>query len=375
MHTQQLADALVQRGHSVGILQYNHRIYEEYARPGGEVQFATYRSPRKFRDITFAEADAALAVMPARVIVVPTAGIGFVGNGFSAIVRRRRQRATQIVHSMPSPRPLRPNGLPPWRGRALWWKKQQLYERWTGLAFQRVVAVSRHIADALAREYGISRKRVCAILSGVDTNHFCPNPFTRDETRSGWNVRDDTFAVGCVGRVHFEQKRTDAVIRAFADFRTGISPRSATLIIAGSGPDLADAKILCESLGISDDVRFLGLVKEVHQTLAGLDAFVLASPNEGLCLALAEAMSTQLPCVVCSAGGALELAYSDDVAWRVPVETPELIHQALVDLYIDRDARDDRSMAARQHILNNHDLARQLGLLTDLLRAELSQAS
>jgi glycosyltransferase involved in cell wall biosynthesis len=72
---------------------------------------------------------------------------------------------------------------------------------------------------------------------------------------------------------------------------------SAILVLAGDGPLRKEAAQLVQSLGILNQVVFLGIVAEPWPLLQAADIFILSSRHEGLPLALLEASSTGLPVI------------------------------------------------------------------------------
>jgi glycosyltransferase involved in cell wall biosynthesis len=67
--------------------------------------------------------------------------------------------------------------------------------------------------------------------------------------------------------------------------------------MAGSGPQLAEMKLLAQEFGIENRVEFLGDVKNVDQLYAKARIYVLPSVIEGFPNSLCEAMASGLPSV------------------------------------------------------------------------------
>jgi len=80
--------------------------------------------------------------------------------------------------------------------------------------------------------------------------------------------------------------------------------------VIGDGPDLGFFRQLSEDLGMSDHVRFCGLVphEEVLKRLAELDIFCLPSSSEGFPKAVLEAMACGVPCVTSRVSALAKLA-------------------------------------------------------------------
>jgi len=102
-----------------------------------------------------------------------------------------------------------------------------------------------------------------------------------------------------------KQKGIDILLKAWA----GVVTRedNLELLIIGKGPHEGEFKDLCQSLGISDSVKFMGEVSQVEEHLKKSDIFVLASRAEGMSNSLLEAMSHGLTCIATNISGNAEL--------------------------------------------------------------------
>jgi glycosyltransferase involved in cell wall biosynthesis len=80
------------------------------------------------------------------------------------------------------------------------------------------------------------------------------------------------------------------------------------LLLVGGGPLLDALKVLCQELGIENQVIFSGFVDpaKLKDVYAAGDAFVFASRTETQGVCITEAMAAGLPCVVVGAMGAAE---------------------------------------------------------------------
>jgi len=81
----------------------------------------------------------------------------------------------------------------------------------------------------------------------------------------------------------------------------------AKLILAGEGPEKENAEVLCEKLGISKKVIFLGNTNEVDRILCFSDLFLLPSKSESFGLAALEAMINRTPVISSNTGGLPEV--------------------------------------------------------------------
>jgi len=99
-------------------------------------------------------------------------------------------------------------------------------------------------------------------------------------------------------------KRIDDVVRIFNEIQKEIP---AKLMMVGEGPEKEPAEQLCEELGISDKVIFLGNSNEVDKILCFSDLFLLPSKTESFGLAALEAMISSVPVISSNTGGIPEV--------------------------------------------------------------------
>jgi len=99
-------------------------------------------------------------------------------------------------------------------------------------------------------------------------------------------------------------KRVAAVVEVFARVRRQLRAR---LLMVGDGPDLTAAADLARSLGVADDVLFLGEQDPVVLLLSVSDVFLLPSAQESFGLAALEAMACEVPVVASRVGGLPEV--------------------------------------------------------------------
>ncbi len=99
-------------------------------------------------------------------------------------------------------------------------------------------------------------------------------------------------------------KRIPAVVEVFARIRRSVP---STLVLVGSGPELANGLALARHLGVSDDVKAVGEQADVRAFLSAADVFLLPSATESFGLAALEAMACEVPVVASRVGGLPEV--------------------------------------------------------------------
>jgi glycosyltransferase involved in cell wall biosynthesis len=149
---------------------------------------------------------------------------------------------------------------------------------------------------------------------------------------------------GRVGR----RKGAFDLIQAFA-LLSADQRAFAQLAIAGDG-DLDQAQQIAEHFNISDRVSFLGWVspEQRDQVLSSADIFVLPSYNEGLPMAILEAMAWGLPVITTPVGGIPEVVIPHQNGLLVEPGDVQQLSKAMQLLIEDKALRLSLGKAARK---------------------------
>ena len=180
------------------------------------------------------------------------------------------------------------------------------------------------------REFLVSRVGVDAELV-----HVLPNAVPAPRTDSVPRALSGPCRILFLGRIG-ERKGTPVLLQALAQMRDA----DWELICAGDG-EVSKYQAMAGQLGLSPRVRFVGWVDEdeAQALLAGSDLLVLPSLNEGLPMAIIEAMAHGLPVIATPVGGIPELVTSGRTGLLVPPADPDALAGALRRLIADPHAR------------------------------------
>jgi glycosyltransferase involved in cell wall biosynthesis len=204
------------------------------------------------------------------------------------------------------------------------------------LAHAQHVALTEEIAREI-QELGMPRPVVIPV--GIDRGHFRPPTTTeRAAARAALSVGDD-FTVLYVGHLR-KLKAVDALVDAFAALARDVPAR--LLVVGGSrgARDDVEAALRAQvgALGITESVRFAGVLRDPRSAYWAADAFVLPSTREGMPNTLVEALACGVPCIASqSAGGSAVLANGAGVV--TPSNDPGELFRALHELARDSQRR------------------------------------
>jgi glycosyltransferase involved in cell wall biosynthesis len=111
----------------------------------------------------------------------------------------------------------------------------------------------------------------------------------------------------------------------------------------------------------------LGRRDDVSHVLAACDLFVLASKNEGLPIALVEALALGLPVVATAVGGTPEVVTDGLEGLLVPPSNPDQLASAIERLLADPELRARMSAAATERA-RHFDISRSVAEMESIYR-------
>ena len=187
-------------------------------------------------------------------------------------------------------------------------------------------------------------------------------------------IKHEKFGIIYLGLL-VKRKGVADLIEGFHRFLAHSHSYNAKLYIAGSGPEEASLRQLTNELGLSSQVEFLGWVDESGKAdlLTIGDVFALTSYNEGLPMALLEAMSVGLPPIVTRVGSVPEAVSTGVEGFLVTPGNIDEIANSLMELYDDDSLWRSCSDAAQRKIDFNFNEAMYFRNLSQLYRRVCSR--
>ena len=138
---------------------------------------------------------------------------------------------------------------------------------------------------------------------GLDLNKFVEaSPEEKQEVRRAFKLKDDDIFAISVAQL-IKRKNHMVLIQAVAKLN---NPHF-HLFICGDGVQEAELKAKAKELGVGHQIHFLGFRKDVYKISSTADLFLFASLQEGLPVAIMEAMACGLPIVASRIRGNIDL--------------------------------------------------------------------
>ena len=191
--------------------------------------------------------------------------------------------------------------------------------------------------------------KVCYVPGvGIDLKKFNIGHVNKERKRKEIGVQSDDFALLSVGEL-IPRKNHEVVIRAMSVLKQNNSLDHIEYVICGRGTYEADLKKMAEELNVIDHVHFLGYRNDIPEICNCSDLFVFMSHQEGLPVALMEAMACGLPVVCSNIRGNTDLI-EDSVTGLISNNTPEELAELINTMRCDNTLRDRLASAALQKI-------------------------
>lgn len=176
----------------------------------------------------------------------------------------------------------------PFKNWSLYYPAEWLCSWWTD------VLITINKEDYRRAKRSLHAKRTVYVPGvGVDMEKFKPDEAGREKKRAELGLKETDTMLLSVGELS-KRKNHEAVIRALH----GLDDPDAKYFICGMGELEGYLKKIIKELDLENQVELLGYRTDISGMLRAADMFVFPSLQEGLPVALMEAMASGLPCVV-----------------------------------------------------------------------------
>lgn len=233
------------------------------------------------------------------------------------------------------------------------------------------IIVDSTATAALAQAAGVAPDRITFLPWGVDLDTFQPQGPMHDFTELG--IPAEARIVLSL-RAHEPRYRVMDAIESFAKISSTFL--DAYLIIGNAGsltPQLVEAT---KQLGITDRVRFIGMIPEASlaKSLRSTHAYVTTSEVDGTSVTLLQAMACGTPVIASATPGNLYWIDNGNSGLMYPTgDTTALAEQLARALTMSTESRVRMVEMARQRVLAEADWNRNLSALDTALEVARSR--
>jgi len=373
LHTLALTEHLVSRGHDCVIVELDRPVIS--GRPD--------RIPAgvEVRSVELGEGPGVVDLAPTlRLLRDLSADVGVFAKSWTRVGSLRLELACRLAfggrfltieHLMPPPRGPKTTkrhlgGLIPglglhWYGRGL-----EVYIR--SVFPNRIVTVSRAVAEELEEDYWFPPRKLVPVPNGIDPDRFVPDATARRRSRADWGIPSEALIFGSVGRLSIPDKGLDVSIDLFARLCEAHRDLPLHYVLVGEGRHEARLKEQAAATGWGTRIHFPGQTEEPWEAFCGMDVFLMPSRLEGIGFALLEAMACGCCPVAMGVAGVRDVLTDPTTGWLIPPGDREGFLQGMEGtLALGPAGRAEMGRRARSHVMKHFRAAEQYGKLVDVI--------
>lgn len=230
------------------------------------------------------------------------------------------------------------------RPKIFFWLHGKLVNSWL---CTKLVVVSKRVKQSAIKLEKIKEEKIKVVLNGIKINDLS---LDRHQARKILGWREDALILLSVGRV-VEQKGHKFIVEAMPRILEVFL--NTEVFIVGEGNLMMMLEEQIAAGGLQDQIKLLGLRKEIDVMLRAADLFVMPSLWEGLPIALLEAMAMESAVVISDVAGIDDVITNGKYGMVVPIGDIDAFADAVIELLGDPDRRKRMGHASREHVLAN----------------------
>ena len=231
------------------------------------------------------------------------------------------------------------------------------------------VVASRFATVRLTVSHAVRDARADALRLGAEQFQVIHNPYCHD-AHASLRGGQRGLCIGTVGTLR-QAKGHDVLLRAFAALPRELDAR---LVVVGDGPLASMLRDVAVDLGIAERVRWLGARDDIESILPQFDVFAFPSREEGLGIALLEAMAAGLPVVAARSGGIPEIVRDGETGLLVPPDDARALTAALRRMTAHPPLRHELGIRAEAYARRHHNPDRYVDAMLALYEEALTRA-
>lgn len=210
---------------------------------------------------------------------------------------------------------------------------------------EKIVSVSRDLYNKLLKQY--PSDKLVIIANGIILHDKLSNsPPSRTSNHN--------FNVAIICRLT-SVKRVD-IFLAIARIIKEKHLTSINFIVFGEGPLLHDLKVLASKYAISDNVKFMGFIKDMNRYYPMINILVITSDHEGLPMNLLESIKYKIPVVSHNVGDIKDVLCDGNCGIIIDDQDPNKYAEAIISLFNNQEIISKYTHDAYENVSINYSL-------------------
>lgn len=244
-------------------------------------------------------------------------------------------------------------------------KRNHLIERVLSVNTDKIICCSKAVRNYVLKTEKIEARKTIVINNGIDLRLFHEQG-SGSTLRKSLKMGDNVPVVITVASLT-EKKGHRYLLKALKIIKGKCNSLKA--LIVGDGPLRHELRNIAGEYGLQDSVIFTGQREDIRELLEISDLFVLPSLQEGLPLAVIEAMSTGLPVIATAVGGVPDVIDDGKTGILVPFGNLEALSNAVLTLLADPKKKERIGRCGQRAAIDNFGSEKMVAEVDKLYRA------
>lgn len=238
--------------------------------------------------------------------------------------------------------------------------------------YSEVAAISSAVESELVDRVGLDPARVVRVASAVDTGCYRPESAARDRLAEAFGIPSASSVVGVVAQLI--PRKGHALLLDCMPEVVRRHPEVQVLCF-GRGPrERALSRQIAEH-GLGDRVQLTGFRDDLAELMPGLDLLVHPALQEGLGVAVLEAMSAGVPVVASNAGGIPDIIEHERSGLLFAAGDPRALRDGVLRMLGDEPLRVRLAHAGRERVETRFSVQRMSRRYVEVYNRVLSARS
>lgn len=198
---------------------------------------------------------------------------------------------------------------------------------------------------------GVAKDKLGLIYNGIDFNYTLSS-LSKCDARKCLDIDSTSLVLVCVANLIPYKGHRD-LFAALSLIKNSLPKRWSLLLVGRDSGIQTDLDVYAKSLGIDENVVWLGERNDVPNIYRAADIGILCSHEEGFSNSILEGMANGIPMVVTDVGGNAEAVLDGECGIVVPPHDPAALANSILSMVQDRDLRIAMSLCASSRVRNN----------------------
>lgn len=216
----------------------------------------------------------------------------------------------------------------------------------------KLICCSDYVRHGVIQHFGVKESETVTIYNGcpVETIYERANRSRRTKTEKTWKI-------GMVASLE-KSKDHPTLIRSARLLKEKNKSISFQVQLIGNGSQYFAYQSLIEAEQVEDSVQLLGTRRNIYELLGQMDIFVFSvNPEEGLGVAVIEAMCAEVPIIATSVPATREVLEEGKLGILIPPKDPEAMTKAIEKIIECPKTIDTQVKKAREKALKDFTIA------------------